>query len=380
MTRTTRRPVLQRLRLWSTVAVVAAAACLSGCLSNEYVIPANELARIVELPPQSRGQQVRVVQEIGQRRSDPGPAAWPPADDPPVDVALDVGYSGGYGGGGPGPAYGPGSRPLPPRPRGEGRGPTSSWRGGGHGTSGGGGGGGGKDDLVVVALILMALATVSVVALSATEGSRYDGGAQIAPGQPVHLKDSYGEERVVPLGALSRGDLAGLSSAVVMDDEAYGLRLLGRAPLDRHGLTLKMDVGGLGTRVAGEAVDGLAGDIVIGGFPHQKVGVLALVSLGGGTDSLGRTFIRHGLGLEVETFPLALGRLHVGPFAHGGVQIIAEPGQPTTTAPAAGGGLMLELDLTTRLALYGRADVTTARFAGDDWRTTGLVTAGLAIY
>jgi hypothetical protein len=184
----------------------------------------------------------------------------------------------------------------------------------------------------------------------------------------------------VPLGALSPGDLHGLSAAVVMDDEAYGLRRVGRAPLDRRGPTFKMDVGGLGTRVGGEAVDGLAGDIAIGGFPHQKIGVLALVSLGGGTDPFGRTFIRHGLGLEVETFPLALGRLHVGPFAHGGVQLIADPDQRTTTAPAGGGGLMLELDLTTRLALYGRADVTTARFASDDWRTTGLVTAGIAVY
>jgi hypothetical protein len=375
MSRTTRRPLLQRLRLCTAVAIVAAAGCLSGCLSNEYVIPPSELARIVALPPQSRGEQVRVVQEIGQRRSEPGPYLPPP--DPAVDMALDFTYGGPAG---PSPAYGPGARPLPPRPRGEGRGSASGWRGGGGSTGGGGGGGGGKDDLIAVAVILMALATVSVVALSATEGARYDGAAEIAPGQPIHLKDTFGNERVVPLGALSPGDLHGLGAAVVMDDEAYSLRRLGRAPLDRRGPTFKMDVGGLGTRIGNEAVDGLAGDIAIGGFPNQKVGLVALISLGGGSDAFGRTFIRHGLGLEVETFPLALGRLHVGPFAHGGVQLIADPGQRITTAPAGGGGLMLELDLTTRLALYARADVTTARLARDDWRTTGLLSAGISIY
>jgi hypothetical protein len=185
---------------------------------------------------------------------------------------------------------------------------------------------------------------------------------------------------VMPLGALGRGDLVGVSAAKVMDDEAYGLRLLGRAPLDRRGLTFKMDVGALGSRAAGQAVSGLAGDIAIGGFPHQRVGILGLLSLGGGTDPLGRTFIRHGVGLEVEAFPLALGRVHAGPFVHGGVQIVGEPERPTITAPAAGGGLMLEVDLTTRLALYARGDLTTARLDRNEWLTTGLLTAGLAIY
>jgi len=46
-------------------ALVAFAAFLSyacgGCLSNEYVIPKSELARLAQLPPEQRGQSVQIV-------------------------------------------------------------------------------------------------------------------------------------------------------------------------------------------------------------------------------------------------------------------------------------------------------------------------------
>jgi hypothetical protein len=231
-----------------------------------------------------------------------------------------------------------------------------------------------------VALIVLAVATVSVVALSFTEGARYDGVAQIAPGQPIHLENQLGQERVVPLAGLSRADLAGASAALVMDDEGYGLRMLGRGPLDRRGGAFKLDLGPLGASVGGESVTGLAANLEVGGFPLQRLGILGLVSGGGGTDSSGRTFFHYGLGLEVQGFPLQLGRLHAGPFVHGGVQVLAEPDRPTVSGPAVGGGLMLELDLTTRLALYLRGDLTAAHLDRDPWRSTGAVTLGLAVY
>jgi hypothetical protein len=263
-------------------------------------------------------------------------------------------------------------RPLPARPRGGGGG-LSSWRGGS-------GGGGGKEELIVVALVVLAVAAVSVIALSATEGARYDGRVAIAPGQPVHLENEAGQERIVPLGALTRADLAGTSDALVMDDEGYGLRLLGRGPLERRGATFKLDVGGLGTTVAGATVTGLAANIQVGGFPLQKLGILGSLSGGGGADAEGRAFVRYGLGLELQSFPLQLGRLHAGPFAHGGFQVLSAPDQPDRSGPALGGGLMLELALTTRLALYGRADLTASTVDEGRWGTTGAISLGMAIY
>jgi hypothetical protein len=303
-----------------------------------------------------------------------------------VDIWWDVPL-GGSGNPGPGAApprwhataTGPaqGVRPLPARPR-EG----SSWRGGGggSGSGGGGGGGGGKDDLIVVALVVLAIATVSVVALSATEGARYDGQAQIAPGQPVHLENDLGGDRIIPLAGLSRQDLVGVRAARVMDDEGYGLRLLGRGPLDRRGAAFKLDVGALGLDVAGESITGLAANVQVGGFPLQRLGILGTISLGLGEDNLGRSVARHGVALELQTFPLQIGRLHAGPFAHGGVQLVAEPDRPTASGPAFGGGLMIELDLTTRMALYGRADLTAVQLDGQGWRPAGMVTMGMAVY
>ena len=73
-------------------ALVAFAAFLSfacgGCLSNEYVIPKTELARLAQLPPEQRGQNVQVVQEIGDRRADAIDTTQPP----PQENSQGQGY------------------------------------------------------------------------------------------------------------------------------------------------------------------------------------------------------------------------------------------------------------------------------------------------
>ena len=45
---------------------VVLAGCLiaSGCAANSYRIPPDELARLARLPPEARGQRVRVIQEV----------------------------------------------------------------------------------------------------------------------------------------------------------------------------------------------------------------------------------------------------------------------------------------------------------------------------
>jgi hypothetical protein len=122
-----------------------------GCVSNEYVIPKQELARLATLPPAERGERVHVIQEIGERR---GHAVEPPArydvsqwqePDVPIEMRVhaDVHIGGNWGGssaaGAPRGAAAPGSW----RDSGS-NGPTSGgsgWRG--SATSSGSSSGGG---------------------------------------------------------------------------------------------------------------------------------------------------------------------------------------------------------------------------------------------
>src|SRR5262249_28403337 len=107
----------------------------AGCISNEYVIPPQELNRLVQTPPELRGQHVHVIQELGSRRADPIPtentnyeqagAAWSQiSPDQPIvgresrdaDVELDVRTGGNVdvgGGGDPGGARPRGWRGTP---------------------------------------------------------------------------------------------------------------------------------------------------------------------------------------------------------------------------------------------------------------------------
>ena len=58
----------------------------SGCISNEYVIPKQELRRLTTIPPEVRGQQVHVIQDLGSRRMD----AIPTDGTPPAYFYADV--------------------------------------------------------------------------------------------------------------------------------------------------------------------------------------------------------------------------------------------------------------------------------------------------
>ena len=408
----------------------------SGCLSNRYLIPQQELARLAQLSPQTRGDKVFVVQALGDRRGEalepappaaPAPPAtvlpaqpypsppdsdvWtdptqaPPADaypeappaeeDPGVQVGVGI-ILGPDGLPGPHPGHGrppgaagvrsaggsvPGAPRYPPPSR-----PATAARPstGGSGTfpSLGGGGGGGKDDMIVIAIIIVAVAVLAAAGLAVTEGLRYDGAVQMFAGQPVHLTDTSGAERVVPLGDLVPADAAQSVSAEVMDDEGWGLRFLNRRPLDRKGFAFKVDVGSLQSLCACYSAAGFGSNIQFGYFPHHRLGLLANLSLGGGTDPLGHTFQRHSISGEMQWFPLDLWRFHLGAFGHGGVQYAKDLSPGWRTGPAFGGGAILELSLTTRLTLMARGDWTTARTApdGTSWSDSAQITGGLAIY
>jgi len=408
----------------------------SGCLSNRYLIPPQELARLAQLPPQTRGDKVFIVQALGVRRGealDPAPPAAPaatvpppqpypsppntdtwvdPAQAPPSDaypeappaeedpgVQVGVGIVLGPDGlPGPHPGHGrppgaagvksaggsvPGTPRYPPPPR-----PATAARpstgGGGPFPSlgGGGGGGGGKDEIVVIAIIIVAVAVLAAAGLAVTEGLRYDGAVQMFVGQPVHLTDVAGAERVVALGDLVPADAAQSVSAEVMDDEGWGLRFLNRRPLDRKGFAFKVEVGSLRSLCACYSAAGFGSNIQFGYFPHHRLGLLANLSLGGGSDPLSHTFQRHSVAGEVQWFPLDLWRFHLGAFGHGGVQYAKDLSPGWRTGPAFGGGAILEISLTTRLTLMARGDWTTARTApdGTSWSDSAQITGGLAIY
>jgi hypothetical protein len=401
----------------------------SGCLSNEYVIPRSELQRLASLPPETRGEHVRAVQEVGDRRSDAlEPAPAPPAPPPPgpdayyaegdADARVDLRVDGDCCGGGGGRASGgstaragsgPGGWRGTSAPSSSGGGgwhgtPASSGgfhgtpaaSGGGHGGGGGGahggggggfnfGGGGGGNDaaavLVVAAVVLVCLAVGATVALAAGEGTRFDGAIAVAPGQPIYVKDFGGHVTEVSLAELSPALAAAAVEAKVMDDEGYGLRRLDRAPLDRRGGAFRLELGTSMFTYGQSQVTGPAAHIQLGVFPARSVGLLADIGLSGGSDSTdpaAGTIVRHSLALELDVLPFTLGRLHAGAFGKGGEAIAAGSGG-YEAGPIAGGGGLVEVELTSRMALTMRAGANTA------WLPSGIssaatFTGGISIY
>ena len=118
----------------------------------------------------------------------------------------------------------------------------------------------------------------------------------------------------------------------------------------------------------------MASQIQIGGFFTRSVGVMLDIGLSGGSLCCSSLFQRHSLALEAQVFPWSVGPLWVGAFAKGGAAI-ANDSVSTQTGPMFGGGALVELALTTRLALSFRAGANAAHF-DDGWSTAGTLTAG----
>lgn len=272
------------------------------------------------------------------------------------------------------------STSTPVAGRGQGTASTSS-------SAGGGGSNGSPDELVAaVVVIIIAVAVLAAVGLTVTEGLRYDGFAELHPGQPVHLTDAAGIKRQVPLGALTEQDVIGVREALVKDDEGFGLLLTDRAPLDRRGFAFKLDFGGIQSLIDRYTVAGAAANIQLGFFPWQRFGLLAGLALTGGDDGIGHAFVRHSASLEAQAFPLRWRRLHVGGYANGGQTLVMQAGGTQRVGPSIGAGALLEIDLTTRMALTGRIGVSSVLLPGEDvgagsrWSPGGVVAVGLAIY
>jgi hypothetical protein len=412
-----RRPFWRRPRRGPFAPAARALAALlvvtqAGCLSHEYVVHRDELVRLAGVPPEGRVQHIRVLQEIGVRRAPAlDPTAAPPPPPPPgAPVYTDRGVVqddhwgtqvmiGGviHGGGGGGRGrVGPPPAPLavagPVGPRAQLAGPTgpqiarptgvpapapkpSSGQLPGARSSGSGG----KDDLMVWAVVAVVVASLAAVGAGLTEGMRFDGDVAVVPQQLIYLQDGKGGERAIPVDALSPADLTGTERAVLRDDEGFGLLRLDRAPFNRRGFAFKVDVGSLETKVAGGSPLGFASHVQFGYFPFQRFGVLAGLELAGaGGDN---AFSRHALALEAQVFPLNFWRIHLGGSAHAGSAVTnGENDTKVWGVPAVGAGAILEIALTTRLALTARYDWSTLRSSPGTWSTAQSVSAGLAIY
>lgn len=383
----------------------------AGCLSNEHRIPDTELVRLANLPPEARGQRVRVVQSIGDRRGPAVAAQMSPPLEPQyapgyygpgyvdgpnvmiqagVEVGIPVGSRPATGGVGSGFVGGGGSAPVravqgAPAPGGGGgavpgrvAAPSSSDDGG---SSWGGGGGDAGDALVVFAIVAIAVAAFAAIGLMATEGQRYDGTVAMSPDQPLHLELLTGEERILSLRDLRPEHVDGVRQTLVMDDEGSGLYLLGRAPLDRKGFVFKLDFGSSEVAFEKYLMSGFASNIQFGYFPLQNLGLLGTMSLGFGTSDLDNgDFFRNFFGVEAQAFLPGLSILHFGTYLNAGNRSVLRVGAEETL-PAVGAGALLELEITTRMAFTARAGWTFTSQQDGGWDNDGFaVGAGVSIY
>lgn len=399
----------------------------SGCVSNEYVIPKDELMHQAQMPIAARGQRVRVLQGIGDRRGEPVPPSLPPpreveplpiaGNEPPdvegdiadndsdcegdceVDTNLQIDIGNSDASGGPGRRRMPTPRRATPTRasdgwhasggghasggwHGPGRvAPTGGGHVGGHigGGGGGGGGGNGGEALVLLAVVAIAIGVVVGIGLVSGEGVRFDGYVQMAPEQPIHIKDGFGQTRELPLAALSPEDVLATVEAKVMDDEGYGIERLDRAPLDRTGGTFKLDSGETSFGLGATSFYGPTATIQLGYFFTRELGLLMNVALGGSADDQGLIVTRHTFSLELQALPLAKGRFHAGGYVDAGFALAGLASNDVLSGPAGGGGALVELDLTSRLALTLRGGANLAHL-DNGWSPAGTLALGVAVY
>lgn len=339
----------------SLALVLAASLLTGGCAVKSYTIPSSELARLSQVPPETRGQHVRVVQDVLASDVPEAPAV---TDETQVVIIPNISISGQVGGS------------------------SHGYHGSGGGSLGGGGGGDGKGWAVVV---LVVAATALVVA-AAVEGSRFDGYAQLHPMHPVHLIGNDGGYAIVPLAQIDPETVAWTRKAIVRSTEGPW-RPLERAPLDRAGVSYAM-FGGFGSLKSsdGSVERGPAWNIQLGGYATQEIGIMASWSFGWRDNTYGNTLFETRLTGELQAMPVQLGILHLGVF--GGVgyawrfEEIRIPlgGQnfrydANDSSLALEGGPLLQLDINTRVAITGRLALTRAH---EDQQTSAMI--GISVY
>lgn len=330
--------------------LLAASALASGCASNTYTIPSAELQRLATLPPEARGQRVRVVQELSD--ADVGPLQ-PVTSETQVVVFPPLtpfdGPERRRGGSGWGSGANVGNLNVSAR--------GGSAKGGGGGMHLGGGG-----DGKGLAIVVLVLAATGLIVVTSIEGARFDGYAQLHPMQRVYLFGRDGSHAVMPLAWLDPQSAAFADHAIVRSNEGPW-RELGRAPLDRQGLTYGM-LGGVGTYQSGDGSKalGTATAIQLGYFPTQQVGVVGTIFFGWRDNAAGATLFESRYTAELQAYPVVVGRLHLGLYGGGGAAYRWDDRIPGGDGGGRAllGGSMFQLDINTRIALTARLGVTRA--------------------
>ena len=337
-------------------------ALVTGCGTTSYKIPASELQRLATLPPAQRGQNVRVVQQLGD--ADVG-APQPVNSETQLvffpTLEVDVG-------GGPRRGWGP--HATAPRSGAGGEGGVNVGNtGGGHSS----GAGDGKAE----AIALVVLAVTGLVIAAVVEGSRDDGYAQVHPMAPLYLTGLDGSRVVMPLAALDPESAAFSEYAIIRSNETPW-HWNGRAPLDRAGLTYAV-LAGAGTMKSadGTKTTGTATTIQFGFFPDQRLGIVGSLFLGWRDNTQIQTVFETRYTLEVEGYLAQAGPLHFGLYGGGGGATRLEDGIAGGNASGLAllGGAQIQLDINTRLALTARFGQT---YAHDERMTDALF--GLAVY
>ncbi|HWO13735.1 MAG TPA: hypothetical protein VNN80_29735 [Polyangiaceae bacterium] len=346
----------------------AAALLLSGCLSQSYEISAPELQRLVELAPEQRGEHVRVTQQtaFANDASDLPPevdaADWALIiasqsssddehhhhhhhdNDDDDDDAID----------------------------------------------------GSAEEALATALVAVAVAATVAVSVGVTEGARFDGWVQAPAEHPVLLVEPSGERRWARLGTLTPDLVRGVERAV-LPDYAGDLERLERHPLDRAGFVYQLELGAEPAPFEGASL-AFSGRAGLGFMPSQRYGFLLGAAFSSASaEATGAPLgpsttlsFDHRVFLQAEAWPVAAGRLHLGPYGELGYAWARadDPlGTRTEEGWMLGAGAALQLDWTTRLALTVRAgaawlpSVEFGTFrAFSDYRIAPTLTVGFSIY
>jgi hypothetical protein len=313
--------VMQAVRLASLAVLVL----LAGCLTSTYRVPSDDLERIAHTPPAARGQHVRVIQQLaGMDEAPRGPEVH-------VHTAVVVDPMPAYGYGGGGGSLGG------PRPGG-GWGPSAKLA---------------KDD----AKALLVVAAIVAVAFATTEGARYDGWVNVHPMQRLHLYGPAGEYMQVPLAQLAPEHAAWASRAYLRSDEGPWT-FAGRAPLDRVGFNYNVFFGSSTiTSFNEDTQPGYGGRFQLGFFPIQQLGILFDWGAYWRNNEQDLQVYDGRYGVELQLYPITLGRLSLGGFGQIGFATRIEDHYPMNgddrgMSTEVGG--LLQLEITTRLALTGR--------------------------
>ncbi len=341
------------------VGVISAAVVLAtGCLSTAHRIPRQSLEQIAQTPPEQRGQHVRVIQAF---HGEEPPPAQPVSSSTTVVVVGGGHYHGEHHHHG-GHAGGGSTGPTGPRPGKQAKAAA-------------------KDSKAWIIL-----AAVAAVGLAVTEGARFDGWVDLHPMHPVHLYGPYGEYRVVPLAQITPQLAAWSRKAFVRPSEGPWVNAQ-RAPLNRKGWTYTVLLGS-GQIPSGQeaaagidtdsAEPGFLGHIQIGRYMSKQTGLVLDFGLGWRTNEFENSVFEARNAVELQHIPISAGALHFGGYGQIGIGLRAEDGPYDTDAKRAfigGVGVLAQIELTTRLAITGRAGYT--RIFGEDTAEAGL---GISIY